>query len=451
MDNFFSVDNLGCFMGNFIVEYLEQYFDEVEPLDFYRAVFPVGELEEQGTHEKGKYHGIAVELLPKEEEKKNARRYIIYNDLKEIEKLLISDNFIIISPISYIGKSRKSENARFMYALAIDLDGIVKKQNMIDLFYQQKNNHLPRPTFIVFSGNGIHLYYVFEKPIPLFKNIIKQLAKLKYELTRKIWNGYVTSLEDNVQYESLFQGFRLAGGVAKDGSRTRIFSIGDKVSIDYLNSFVEKEYRVTQRNYNSNLSLEEAKKLYPEWYEKRVVQDRPKGTWTCKRDLFDWWLRRLKSEITVGHRYYGVMVLAVYAKKCGISQEELEHVAFGLIDFLDKMTEEEDNHFTRQDVLSALEMYNDSYITFPIDTITELTDIPIVKNKRNYRKIKDHVKFMNTIKEFKKEIGEPMNIGRPSKAHIVKEWLRNNPTGRKVDCINETGLAKGTVYKYWNR
>lgn len=438
-------------MGNFIVEYLEQYFDEVEPLDFYRAVFPVGELEEQGTHEKGKYHGIAVELLPKEEEKQNARRYIIYNDLKEIEKLLFSDNFVIISPISYIGKSRKSENARFMYALAIDLDGIVKKQNMIDLFYQQKNNYLPKPTFIVFSGNGIHLYYVFEKPIPLFKNIIKQLAKLKHELTRKIWNGYVTSLENNVQYESLFQGFRLAGGVAKDGSRTRIFSIGDKVSIDYLNSFVEKEYRVTQSIYNSNLSIEEAKKLYPEWYEKRVVQGRPKGTWTCKRDLFDWWLRRLKSEITVGHRYYGVMVLAVYAKKCGISQEELEHVAFGLIDFLDKMTEEEDNHFTRQDVLSALEMYNDSYITFPIDTITELTDILIVKNKRNYRKQKVHLQIARATKEILIATGENVKGGRPSKEHIVKEWLRNNPTGRKVECINETGLAKGTVYKYWNR
>lgn len=450
MDNFFSVDNLGCFMGNFIVEYLEQYFDEVEPLDFYRAVFPVGELEEQGTHEKGKYHGIAVELLPKEEEKQNARRYIIYNDLKEIEKLLISDNFIIISPISYIGKSRKSENARFMYALAIDLDGIVKKQNMIDLFYQQKNNYLPRPTFIVFSGNGIHLYYVFEKPIPLFKNIIKQLAKLKHELTRKIWNGYVTSLEDNVQYESLFQGFRLAGGVAKDGSRTRIFSIGDKVSIDYLNSFVEKEYRVTQRNYNSNLSLEEAKKLYPEWYEKRVVQGRPKGTWTCKRDLFDWWLRRLKSEITVGHRYYGVMVLAVYAKKCGISQEELEHVAFGLIDFLDKMTEEEDNHFTRQDVLSALEMYNDSYITFPIDTISELTDIPIVKNKRNYRKQNVHLQYMRMIKQFKKDLGEPMQLGRHSKESVVKEWLRIHPEGKKIDCIRDTGLSRNTVSKYWN-
>ena len=31
-----------------------------------------------------------------------------------------SENFIIVSPISYAGKSRKSENARYIYAMAED-------------------------------------------------------------------------------------------------------------------------------------------------------------------------------------------------------------------------------------------------------------------------------------------------------------------------------------------
>lgn len=40
--------------------------------------------------------------------------------------------------------------------------------------------------------------------------------------------------------------------------------------------------------------------------------------------------------------------------------------------------------------------------------------------------------------------------GRPSKEKIVLDWRKQNPRGRKVDCIRETGLSKPTVYKYWD-
>ena len=112
-------------MKNFIIDYMDQHFATVEPLDFYRDIFPEGELEERGKKEKGKYHAIAVELAPNAaEDKSNIKRYNIYDDLKDLESILKSENFVIISPISYVGRSRKAENARFMYALAIDLDGI---------------------------------------------------------------------------------------------------------------------------------------------------------------------------------------------------------------------------------------------------------------------------------------------------------------------------------------
>ena len=39
--------------------------------------------------------------------------------------------------------------------------------------------------------------------------------------------------------------------------------------------------------------------------------------------------------------------------------------------------------------------------------------------------------------------------GRPSAAQIVNDWKQKNPTGRKVDCIKDTGLSKPTVYKWW--
>ena len=112
----------------------------------------------------------------------------------------------------------------------------------------------------------------------------------------------------------------------------------------------------------------------------------------------------------------------------------------------EELTESEDNHFTETDVFEALEMYNDSYFTFPIESISKLTDIHIKKNKRNYRKQADHIKLMNFVRmELSNNKG-----GRPTKEHIIKEWQQNNPKGTPKECIEDTNISKNTVYKYWN-
>lgn len=438
-------------MSHFILDYLQQNFEELQPLEFYRSIFPKGELAAKQQLEKGKYNAIAVELQH-QEQKVNVKRFLITDDLQKLHELQQSENFIIISPISYCGKSRESINARFIYAIAIDLDGITELQHIRDLFYQMQNNILPLPTYTVFSGSGIHLYYQLEKPLPCFKNIVSQLADLKKDLTQSIWNKYTTELYKSPQIESLFQGFRLVGGVTKDGNRTKAFVTGEKVSIEYLNEFVKDKNKVVHYNYKSDLTLSAAAEKYPDWYEKRIIQKQPKGTWTCKKDLFEWWKRQMMSGAKVGHRYYCVMVLAIYAKKCGVSRKELEDYAFSVVDELDRLTERKDNHFTRADVLAALEMYNDNYIKFPINSIVNLTDIPIEKNKRNGRKQADHVKYMNTIRQFKMQMGElkiEWNGGRPSKELLVKEWRLQHPDGSKAECVRDLGLSKPTVYKYW--
>jgi len=436
---------------NFIPEFLETYYDELTPQDFYRAIFPQGELEEHGKQEIGKYNAIAVELLPKAEEQVNARRHILTDDLSLLEQLLKSENFIIISPISYAGKSRVSVNARFIYAIAIDLDGITEEHYLRDLFHQMKHGILPQATYTIYSGTGIHLYYQLEKPIPCFKNIVKQLAVLKKALTVRIWNKYTTELYEKPQIESLFQGFRMVGGITKDKQeRTRAFLTGEPVSIEHLNGFVYDEEKLTEYTYKSSLTLEAAKKKYPEWYQKRIVEGAPRGVWTTKKDLFYWWVSKIKSGAAVGHRYFCIMTLAIYAKKAGIDREELERTAFELVEPLDELTEDKENRFTREDVLAALEMYNDNYIVFPIDSIVNLTHIPIEKNKRNYRRQELHLKLARSNKAILKEAGEMKKEGRPSKEEAVKQWRQQNPNGSKAECKEQLSVSRSTVYKYWD-
>ncbi len=311
------------------------------------------------------------------------------------------------------------------------------------------------PTYIVSSGTGLHLYYVFENPIMLFPNVVKQLQKYKRELTRIVWQGYITSLEENVQYESLFQGFRVVGTITKKGERARAFETGDLVTMEYMNQFVDDEYKTKDFAYKSKLTLKQAKEKYPEWYEKRIINKVSKGTWITNRAVYDWWKVKLKG-VTTGHRYYCMMMLAVYARKAGIDREELERDAFVFMKKFDALPSSEDNPFTEKDVIDALQAYDDKYMTYPINSISYLTDIRIEKNKRNYQKQKYHLEEARAIrdirmnrlgKDWREGNGRPKGSG--TKKEIVKKWKEKNPNGKKVDCIRDTGLDKKTVYKWW--
>ena len=443
-------------------EWLYSRFEPIDPMEFYGEIFG-DDLEVEGEYTEGKYAAIAVELpfAKYPDGRPVVYRHSVFDGLDKLDELMCSENFVVIAPITYAGKSRKSVNARYMYALCIELDHIRFDDNhypagLGNLFAQvNKAKIIPRPTYIVSSGSGVHLYYAFESPVPMFRNVAQSIERLKRELTTKIWNGYNTYDEERVQYESIFQAFRLVGGITKKGGRTTAYRTGDKVTLEYLNGFVQPENRASVV-YKSALPLAEARKKYPEWYQRRVVEGKPKGTWTCNRAVYDWWLRRITTEAKVGHRYYCMMTLAIYAVKCDIAREELEKNCYDLLDKYESLTENDDNHFTVKDVADALQVYDDKgYHTYPVNSIANRSGLFIEKNKRNGRKQADHVRLMNFIRDeinqnsdWRNKAGRP--VGSGIKKNIVKEWREQRPDGRKADCIKETGLAKATVYKWWD-
>ena len=397
-------------------------------------------------------------------------RYSITDDLETIENLLKSDNFVLLSPISYVGKTRTTDNARIMYAFALEIDNLLvdKKGNAVglrDLIHQMRENILPCANYVVTSGNGVHLYFLLDTPIRLFENVKQSLSRYKRFITRQFWTSYITFdyKEEKIQFESAFQGFRLVGGVTKNGDRTHAFRLNSHpVTIEYLNEFVFQEKNVPDPRilvcYDSYLTLKESKEKYPEWYQKRIVEKQKKGTWTVKRDLYDWWFRRIKEEIRVGHRYHALMLLSIYAIKCNISYEELERDCFSLLKPFDNLSEREDNRFEESDVASALQVYQDkNYATFPINSIVKLSGLKIEKNKRNGRKQLEHIKMVNGLRKFRKEVmgeDEYKNNGRPKgsgeKKDIVCEWRIRNPYKKKIDCFREEKLSRVTIDKWWN-
>ena len=127
------------------------------------------------------------------------------------------------------------------------------------------------------------------------------------------------------------------------------------------------------------------------------------------------------------------MALCAYGLKCGISERRIRQDAYSFLEHLESLTDDEDNHFTREDVKDALKQ----------------TKVVIPPNKRNGRKQATHLKIARfTLETMNEDRGKALQ-GRPDKAKIVEEWRESNPLGTKADCIRETGLAKHTVYKWW--
>lgn len=443
-------------------KHLETFLEPVQAIEFYREIFPEGAFERKGCYEDEKGNAIAVALPQGNgingvaleiEGQGKARRYLITDDLATLEDLQHVP-FVIMSPISYFGKRRVAKNARFLYAMVFDLDGVGMPQ-LRDVLHQMNRDILPKATFIVNSGTGLHLYYVLKDPIPMYPQNQTYLKELKYALTRQIWNRYTSTIKEP-QIQGIMQGFRVVGSGTKLGIDFPVmaFRFGGKVELAALFDFVPKSSgerkQIESIFQKSNLSLEKAKELYPEWYERRVVRKERRGRWVVKRDLYDWWLSRIGDEIKVGHRFYGVMTLAIYARKCGIDEDELRKDAYSLLQPYDDMSEDEINRFTEHDIVCALEMYNEDYVTFPRNDIAKLSGLQMPVNKRNGRKQEQHLIFARGIREVKSKMGERVcGGGRPSAAATVREYQRQHPEARKCDVIRGTGLDKKTVYKYY--
>ena len=232
----------GCY------EYLSAQFEQVGGYDFYRELFPDNEL--YGVKYDDFSHPSAVYLYQGEDERLHRRK--MYHDTWEQDytEFVEQNGLTLCSGLVYRRNKNRLEHAQRMNALIFDLDGVGIGE-LRNLFLRfdgdpQRVRRLPMPTFLVLSGNGLHLYYVFKEPIDLYPNIKVQLKSLKYDLTFRIWEYKGTSQLKAIQYQSINQGFRMVGSInAKYGTELVAFRTGDRVTLDYLNAYaIKPENRV---------------------------------------------------------------------------------------------------------------------------------------------------------------------------------------------------------------
>lgn len=406
------------------------------------------------------------------------RHRVLLNDDEDTMRFLEQRQFALLSPVTYVGRNNTAVNARYLYALAFDLDGVGTRQ-IKKLCWMINGGDVPMPNLITNSGHGLHLYYLLERPIPLYRENIKLLNKLKYGLTNIIWN-YHTSTDIDRQHQGVLQGFRLPGTLTKFGEKIRAFHSCEAPfhKIEDLNEFLFT-YKLTKEEVKqlwkepfydpTGVTREEAARRWPEWYAAKVLGHRyVNKKWNVNRAVYDWWLKRLwdaNDEIKVHHRYWCILTLVTYAVKCNVPREEVLRDAYKLVPKMDTYTDTEDNHFTTSDVDDAMKAYDEKYCTWPIHTIESTTLFRIDKNRRNTGKNgksrgrETHLKVMNFVRDniafpgggWRNKEGRPKaTFENSDEAMLVRLWRVDNPLSKnKSACARDTGLSRPTVRKWW--
>ena len=408
-------------------------------------------------------------------ENKRAFHRLLLKDDEETLMFLENRQFAIISPVTYVGKTNSYKNARYLYAFVIDLDGVSVKEVRM-LLRGMSTGVYPVANIIVNSGHGVHVYYLLERPLEMFETRLEVLNKLKAGLTKIVW---LVSKLGNPQIQSVVQGFRVPGTLTKFGKPIRAFWNKEAPlhTPEELNRFLgsyklsDEELKTITNNYPHNparVTLEEAKKLWPEWYASRVIGKKRVGKkWNINRGLYDWWLRKMRdgNDVTVHHRYWCILTLVIYGVKCNIPRQEVLDDALSLVPAFDRKSETVDNPFTVDDVHDAMRAYDEEYNKWPIRVIESTTGIRLNRNKRNHRGREKHIKMMNVIRDNvthpdgvwrkgngrKKGCqGNKRSVEDSQEAIKIKEWREANPECRnKSRCARETGLTRPTVHKWW--
>lgn len=401
-----------------------------------------------------------------------------------LEELMGRYKFVVTTPATYVGRRRFKSNARYLYALAFDLDEVGVSE-LSEVIHQQTIGMTPQANIIVNSGDGIHLYYILAKPMPLYPKVYETLTAIKKALTRLIWNkaSSRTGEDNQVQIQPIIQPFRVPGSRTKHGDVVTAWHNADaplhtiealnrfasKPTLKYLNSGVSQEEAksLDKGSYSTNrLTKARAKELYPEWYQRRIEEGAPRKTWNVHRGLYEWWLNMLwtNEKVAVGHRYHCIMFLAVYAKKCNVPFDELKKDALKLVPRMEALTGNTGRHFSVQDALDALKAYKESSETYPRQLIEDRTGLRIAPNKRNGRPQDLHLKIARGARDILQEVKGRKDWregnGRPKGSIVlaedspqyakVQEWRSRNPQSKnKSLCARETGLSRPTVRKWW--
>lgn len=410
---------------------------------------------------------------------------LVYSKKVKVKDVIFSNTNLN----SYFGNKRIVKYLDKIFGLIVEIDGVITEEQVNNFLNIIESGAVPKPNFIVNSGHGFHIYYVFEKPIDVHEKIhdvYPVIDSILNEVKRMLWLPIVS----NVKPEKLNinQGYTVIG--TKNRKNKDLIVEAYEVSktrctLEYLRGFIDKEVDDPDFDISfpkrSKYTKEEAIKLFPEWAIKKFPEEFSeeerehiikKATRRATEEGFDkeykktnekvykWFLQLISDLDNVhhGNRYKCMYALAVYGVKCGISQNVVKE---DLLVLIKKYNNIEAKHYDAKytldikDVENALTAYKqkNAYL-YTFDWIMEFTEInykPKTKRREKPLKQAEHLKLARENLNEKYPVGSWRGNSNVQAKEKIFKFIKENPDATIDKCINETGLSQSCVYKYWKQ
>lgn len=355
-------------------------------------------------------------------------------------------NDMLVGGCTYFKNWISKKTARDIYTLIIDMDNVyagLLEDALNDDWYTATGRYLPKPTYIVNSGTGLHLYFVFTEPIPNYKSTTEQLDKLYRTLAVQQTTNRLF-LKKQVQWFG--QDFRMAGGLNKYEWVNTAFRIGDKWDADIL----------AEKCGLPDLHFTRYGEPRVKTWRKSQADRGSREGWRSNRAFYDHTYKGCWDKTKEGNRYMSMCALAAIAWKCGVPRDELERDLRAL---LPKYNRGAKNLIKEKEVASAMKMYNSKAMLTQRETIENWQGWEFKPIKRNGRKRADHLKRARLVQTIDYPDGEWRNKnGRPKgsankivpKKELVLGYRTDHPDATVSEVARALQISRTTVYKWWN-
>lgn len=304
-----------------------------------------------------------------------------------------------------------------LFAFVVDLDGVSSADLQILL-----NSEVKRltPTYIVNSGGGVHLVYMFDVPIECYKYRVATLKKAIVALKKFFSSNACSYKVDDTA--GLTHAYRVVGSLTKLGQRAGAYRVGKKWSAIEL---------LQKLNVDSSVLSGRTEKSKQ---KKEHIDYLPNG----KRGFYQYVLYRITHDVTEGHRYLALFALAITAYKCRIPRSEVEEIMSMLIDVYHQ--KEKTHSVKSYEIKKAMRGYCSKATTVKSTTLEELLGVKFERrSKRNGRKRAVHLEIARGIRNVK--------LAADNKER-VKRYLEAFPDASLNQIANELGMSKRTAKKY---
>lgn len=420
---------------------LEQFGEWVDAETLYEDIY--GDLEQV----------VPVVFIDEDEDTK----HMVKMSVDEAIDQAADRNDILLGGSTYFKNFVSKATAKDVHALIIDMDNVWAGvlQSALQNDWNEDDKELPKPTYIVNSGTGLHLYFLFDEPIPHYVCNSEKIDQLYRRLAVQQTTSRIY-LQKQVQWFG--QDFRMAGSLNKYNWRNEVFRVGEKWDIDRLAQAVGMEDTHFVR-YGEPRTRQPVKR------ERTKNRTKRKG-WRCNQGFYDYTLERCRNETKEGNRYMSFCALTVIAWKCNVPISKVEQDLKGLIPKYNKGAKRQ---ITEKEIEHALRMYNEKAMLTQRERLQDWIGWEykpqtnrhygkqVFKRKKSQEARDKGLKNTNlevrgwAVRDAMYPDGEWRNKdGAPSKQEEVRAWRQLHPDGKPKDCMADTGISKNTVYRWWN-